>query len=209
MAIAQAHTELNTLTAQAAAAADKALAQHEADVHALNVQREATANAVKDKSEAEAKLKLVRKLLKESEAGLAKSHKTHAATLLSRMSELRAQHRSELADLQAAQSYGQDTEGALAHLRVKHEEVMRTELELRDNKIHDARQKQRTATHEAQNLRSQLTQAQSDMYHLILKQTQEGKLPSALPASICAAFVEILACLSLLTYSSMGSFHLH
>ena len=151
-------------------------------MHALNVQREATANAVKDKSEAEAKLKLVRKLLKESEAGLAKSHKTHAATLLSRMSELRAQHRSELADLQAAQSYGQDTEGALAHLRVKHEEVMRTELELRDNKIHDARKKQRTATHEAQNLRSQLTQVQSDLDHHILKQTQEGKLPSALLA---------------------------
>ena len=181
-AIAKAQTKLDTLTAQtAAAAADKALMQHQADMHALTAQREATACADKDKCKAEAELKLVRKLLEESEAGLAKSQKTHAATLLSRLSELRVQHRSELADLQAAQSYGQDTERALAHLRVKHEEVMRTELELRDNKIHWARENQRKATHIAQNLRSQLTQAQSDMDHHILKLTQEGKLPSGLP----------------------------
>ena len=181
-AIAKAQTKLDTLTAQtAAAAADKALMQHQADMHALTAQREATARADKDKCKAEAELKLVRKLLEESEAGLAKSQKTHAATLLSRLSELRVQHRSELADLQAAQSYGQDTERALAHLRVKHEEVMRTELELRDNKIHWARENQRKATHIAQNLRSQLTQAQSDMDRHILKLTQEGKLPSGLP----------------------------
>ncbi|DBA84910.1 TPA: hypothetical protein ACH3X1_005923 [Trebouxia sp. C0004] len=172
-AIAQAQTQLDTLTAQTAAAADKVLTQHEADVHALIAQREATDRAVKDKCEAEAELKIVRRLLEESEAGLAKSQKTHAATLLTRLSEVRAQHRNELAN-QAAQSYGKDTEGALAHLRAKHEDLMRTELELRDNKIHDARLKQRTATHKAQNLRSQLTQAQSHMDHHILKRTQEG-----------------------------------
>ena len=149
----KAQTELDTLTAQTAAAAHKALTQHQADTHALIAQREAIARADKEKCEAKAEPKLVRKLLEESEAGLAKSQETHAATLLSRLSELRAQHRTELANLQAAQSYGQDTEGALAHLRAEHEEVMRTELELRDNKIHEAREKQRKATHIAQNLR--------------------------------------------------------
>ena len=77
-------------------------------MHALIPQREATARADTDKCEAEAELKLVRKLLEESEASLAKSQKTHAAMLMRRLSELRVQHRSELADLQAAQSYGQD-----------------------------------------------------------------------------------------------------
>ncbi len=180
-ATAKAQTELDTLRAQTAAAADKASTQHQDDTHALIAQREATVRADTDKCEAEAELKLVRKLLEESEASLAKSQKTHAATLLSRLSELRVQHRSELADLQAAQSYGQDTEGALAHLRTQHEESMRTELELRDNKIHYARENQRKATHMAQNLRSKLTQAQSDLDDHILKRAQEGKLPSGLP----------------------------
>ncbi|DBB12206.1 TPA: hypothetical protein ACH3X3_006312 [Trebouxia sp. C0006] len=108
-AIAKAQTE-DTLRAQTAAAAvvDKASTQHQDDMHALIPQREATARADTDKCEAEAELKLVRKLLEESEASLAKSQKTHAAMLMRRLSELRVQHRSELADLQAAQSYGQD-----------------------------------------------------------------------------------------------------
>ena len=196
-AIAKARTDLDSLTAQTAAAVDKALAQHEADVHALTAQREATACADKDKCGVVAELKLVRKLLEESEAGLAKSQKTHAATLLGRLTELQVLHRSELADLRAAQSYGQDTEGALAHLRAKHEEDMRTELELRDNKIHWARENQRKATHIAQNLRSQLTQAQSNMDHHVLKLTQEGKLMGTLPRS------------SLLTHASVAPFPLH
>ena len=181
-AIPKAQTE-DTLRAQTAAAAvvDKASTQHQDDMHALIPQREATARADTDKCEAEAELKLVRKLLEESEASLAKSQKTHAAMLMRRLSELRVQHRSELADLQAAQSYGQDTEGALAHLRAKHEEVMRTELELRDNKIHYSRENQRKETHIAQNLRSQLSKAKSDLDQHVLKLTQEGKLPSGLP----------------------------
>ncbi len=179
--IAKAQTEDTPRAQTAAAAADKALTQHQDDMHALSAQREATARADKDKCEAEAELKLVRKLLEESEASLAKSQKTHAATLFSRLSELRVQHRSELADLQAAQSCGQDTEGALAHLRAKHEEEMRTELTLRDNKIHHAHENQRKATHMAQNLRSKLEEAQSDLDHQILERAQEGKLPSGLP----------------------------
>ncbi|DBA89813.1 TPA: hypothetical protein ACH3X2_004683 [Trebouxia sp. C0005] len=170
-AIAKAQTELDTLKAQTTIAVDKALTQHQADMHA---QREATARADKDRCRVEDELKLVRKLLEESEAGLAKSHRTHAETMYSRMLELRARHRSELRDLRAAQSYEQDTEGALAHLRTKHEEVMRTELEHRDNKIHEAREKQRRATQTAQNLRSELTQVHSNKEHHILKLTQEG-----------------------------------
>ncbi len=204
--LAKAQTELETFSAQTAAAADKASTQHQDDTHALIAQREATARADTDKCEAQAELKLVRKLLGESEASLAKSQKTHAATLLSRLSELRVQHRSELADLQAAQSYGQDTEGALAHLRTQHEEVMCTELEFRDNKIHYARENQRKASHMAQNLRSQLNKAKSDMDHHILKQTQEGKLPSGLLAS---AIMGIIPRSSLLLHASVASFPLH
>ena len=159
-AIAKAQTEVDTLTAQNAAAAEKALTQHEADVHALIVQREATDRAAKEVSVSETKLR------KKCEAALAQAQRTHANILLSRMSEVRAQHRSELADLRAAPS---------------------------DNKIHHAHENQRAGTHEPQNLLSQLTNAQSNMDHHILKRTQEGKLPSALLTSICVAFVKILA----------------
>ncbi len=185
--IAKAQTEVDTLTAQNAAAADEALAQHEADVHALVAQHEATDHAAKEVCESEAKLR------KKSEADLAQAQRTHANILLSRMSEVRAQHRSELADLQAARSNGPDTESTLAHLRAKHEEVMSTALELKENKTHDDPLLQRTGTHEPQNLCSQPTQAQPDMDHHILKLPQEGKLPSALLASICVAFVKVLA----------------
>ena len=84
-------------------------------------------------------------------------------------------------------------ESTLAHLRAKHEEVMSTALELNENKTHDDPLLQRTGTHEPQNLCSQLTQAQPDIDHHILKLPQEGKLPSALLASICVAFVKVLA----------------
>ncbi|KAL0047806.1 hypothetical protein WJX82_000463 [Trebouxia sp. C0006] len=139
-------------------------AEHEATIGKY----EATDCAAKDVCESEAKLR------KKSEADLAQAQRTHANILLSRMSEVRAQHRSELADLQAARSNGPDTESTLAHLRAKHEEVMSTALELNENKTHDDPLLQRTGTHEPQNLCSQLTQAQPDIDHHILKLPQEG-----------------------------------
>ncbi|DBB12205.1 TPA: hypothetical protein ACH3X3_006311 [Trebouxia sp. C0006] len=51
---------------------------------------------------------------------------------------------------------------------------MRTELELRDNKIHYSRENQRKESHIAQNLRSQLSKAKSDLDQHVLKLTQEG-----------------------------------